>query len=297
MSKWMNVTSMAILLAAAASGCRTNEPRRAEPRADEPFFFIQMTDPQLGMFTDNQGLERDTELFERAIAHANRLGPVFVVITGDLVNQEGNPRQIAELRRVADKLDDRIGLHWVAGNHDVGNEPTPQRLADYRETFGEDWYAFAVGRCRFVVLDSCLIHNPKQVADEARRQREWLEATLDEARQAEPRHLIVFMHHPLFLKSPDEPDEYFNVPLERRRIYLDLLSRSGVRAVFAGHYHRNSFGRHGPMEMVTTGPVGKPLGKDPSGLRIVKVYPDRIEHAYHALDAVPDKVQLEPLPD
>ncbi len=42
--------------------------------------------------------------------------------------------------------------------------------------------------------------------------------------------------------------------------------------------------------MVTTGPVGKPLGDDPSGLRIVRVGEAGLDHAYFALDEVPDWV-------
>ena len=40
----------------------------------------------------------------------------------------------------------------------------------------------------------------------------------------------------------------------------------------AGHYHRNAEGRAGAMEMITTGPVGKPLGNgSQSGMRVVIV--------------------------
>jgi hypothetical protein len=38
---------------------------------------------------------------------------------------------------------------------------------------------------------------------------------------------------------------------------------------------------------VTTSAVGKPLGKAPSGLRIVKVYRDKIEHSFYGLDELP----------
>ena len=46
------------------------------------------------------------------------------------------------------------------------------------------------------------------------------------------------------------------------------------------------------MLMVISGPVGYPPGDDPSGLRIVKVYDDRIEHRYYGMDDVPDSVTL-----
>jgi len=52
--------------------------------AAEPFFFIQLSDPQFGMFTTNK------EFAQFAVATVNRLRPAFVVITGDLVNQPGD---------------------------------------------------------------------------------------------------------------------------------------------------------------------------------------------------------------
>jgi len=94
------------------------------------------------------------------------------------------------------------------------------------------------------------------------------------------------------LVAPDEKDAYMNIPLERRRPALEAMKAAGVRAVFAGHLHANAHGMDGTLEMVTTGPVGKPLKKDPSGLRIVEVREDGLKHRYYALDEVPEKVDL-----
>jgi predicted phosphodiesterase len=103
---------------------------------------------------------------------------------------------------------------------------------------------------------------------------------------------MVFQHHSWFLKDANEPDQYFNLPLAARREYLDLFKTSGVSHVFAGHYHRNAFGRDGDLEMVTTGPVGRPLGSDSSGFRVVIVNGPHVEHRYYALDSLPDRVPL-----
>src|SRR5437763_788124 len=111
----------------------------------EAFSFIQMSDPQFGMYTENKGFEHETANFEFAVAAANRLHPKFVVVTGDLINQPGNAAQAAEYHRIAARLDASIKLYSVAGNHDVGNEPTPESLAAYRERFGPDYYTFRVG--------------------------------------------------------------------------------------------------------------------------------------------------------
>jgi predicted phosphodiesterase len=105
---------------------------------------------------------------------------------------------------------------------------------------------------------------------------------------------MVFQHHPWFLTSADEPDQYFNLPLAKRREFLDLFARGGVSHVFAGHYHRNAFGKDAGLEMVTTGPVGKPLGADSSGFRIVIVDGSRVTHRYYALDSLPRRVSTAP---
>jgi hypothetical protein len=51
-----------------------------------PWFFVQLTDPQFGMFDNNASFEKETVLYEKAVAEINILKPDFVVITGDLVH-------------------------------------------------------------------------------------------------------------------------------------------------------------------------------------------------------------------
>jgi predicted MPP superfamily phosphohydrolase len=128
--------------------------------------FVQMSDPQFGMFAENRNFAQETINFERAIADANRLKPAFVVICGDLVNQAGDAAQIAEYQRIAAKLDRAIPLHNVAGNHDVGNEPTPESLAAYRKKFGPDYYVFRHRDFLGIVLNSSLIQHPKSAPEE-----------------------------------------------------------------------------------------------------------------------------------
>jgi UDP-2,3-diacylglucosamine pyrophosphatase LpxH len=88
-------------------------------------------------------------------------------------------------------------------------------------------------------------------------QQKWLEQQLRDAKAAKARQILLFQHHPLFLTKENEPDQYFNIPLVRRTPLLEQLKQTDGRAVFAGHYHRNAYGRAGAMEMITTGPVGR----------------------------------------
>ena len=259
-------------------------------------FFIQMADPQLGFYGsplwlaligktwDDDNFARDAKLFETAMAHANELAPAFVVICGDLIHRPGYAAQIAEFKRIAAGLDREIPLHLVAGNHDVENRPTKASQLAYREAFGLDWYSFRHGDVYGIVLNSQLIDARDEVPEEADQQLAWLREELVRAKASGAGHILIFQHHPYFLKSKDESKNYYNVALEDREVYLQLFAEAGVQAVFAGHYHRNAYGRDGDLEMVTTGPVGRPLGDDPSGFRIVKVSKDSIEHRYYSIE-------------
>src|SRR5688500_9200537 len=190
--------------------------------AEEPFFFIQLSDPQLGMFTDNRDFAQDAANFEFAVAAVNRLRPAFVVITGDLVNKPGDAAQIAEYRRIVSKIDRSIPVYNIAGNHDVENEPTPASLASYTKIFGPDRYTFRHRGLVGIVLNSSVIHSPNKTPDQLADQERWLRSELSKAKAENARHIVVFQHHPWFINSATEPDQYFNIPLARRAAYMAM---------------------------------------------------------------------------
>lgn len=255
------------------------------------FYFFQMSDPQFGMFTDNHGFARETQNFVKAIAAANRLHPAFVIVCGDLVNRTGDTAQIAEYKRIAAKLDSSIPLYNVAGNHDVGNAPTDASLAGYRKSFGSDYYTFEYRNLYGIVLNSSLFFDSSKTPQEAARQSAWLHATLEGTKKFKNKNIVVFEHIPWFINQPDEKNGYFNIPIQTRKAYVDLLKKYGVKYVFAGHLHKNAIGTDGNLTIVTTGPIGKPLGKDSSGFRIVTVS-NSFSYPYYSLDSIPNRVEL-----
>ncbi|MCU0245240.1 MAG: metallophosphoesterase [Bryobacter sp.] len=264
----------------------------------QSFFFLQMTDPQFGMYTGNESFEQETANLEFAIATANRLRPAFVVITGDLINKPLDKAQTDEYLRITGKLDKGIKLYHVSGNHDVENSPTPQSLAAWRARHGADYYTFRHEGFVGVVLNSTLMHMPERARAEDAKQMAWLKETLAKLAAEKPMRLVVFLHHPLFVKSATEADGYHSLPKERRWELLDLFEKHGIQHVFAGHAHHNAGGEHRGLQMVVTGPVGKPLG-DPqgSGFRVVRVTPSTLEHKYYPLSLLPHEiVAAEPLP-
>ncbi|MFB3828374.1 MAG: metallophosphoesterase [Bryobacteraceae bacterium] len=249
----------------------------------DSFFFIQLTDPQFGMYEENRGFAQETANLEFAVATVNRLKPAFVVITGDLVNRPGDPAQVSEYLRIMGLVNERIAVYHLAGNHDIGGG-----AAEWRRHFGLDYYTFRAHGMAGFVLNSTLIGKPGDP------QEAWLAAELEKARGEGITRLMVFTHHPFFLQDPAEKDQYFNVAQPARGRYLELFQRYGVSHVFAGHYHRNAVARDGGLEMVTTGPIGKPLGAGSrSGLRIVTVSDSGISHRWYDLGELPNQVELK----
>lgn len=273
-------TWILIIICIGVAGCAVSRSSSGS------FSFIQMSDTQFGMFNEDKSFEKESAHFEQAVAEANKLKPTFVIVTGDLVNKPFDSAQIREYKRIAAKLNPAIKLYNVPGNHDIGNIPSEADIHAYNLIFGPDYYTFRQGRMLGIVMNSMLLHSPHNALQKADAQETWLRSVLENTKKDKWQHIVIFLHHPFFLEQPAEADGYFNIPLDTRKKYLDLFLKYGIRYIFAGHYHRNAYGQPADIQMVTTGPVGKPLGKDPSGFRLVKVTPEAISHRYYALDSL-----------
>ena len=270
--------------------------------------FVQMADPQFGMYSSIskrsdldiadsrergvdieytgpvlEGFAKETLLFTKAIETANKINPDFVVICGDMVHEPHSKDQFHELMRISGLLKEEIKLYWVAGNHDVGNRPTQADLNEYKKRFGEYNYSFQEKNCYFIVVNSAICYDPELVPDEWHILISFLKRELQLAESSQYKHKLIFMHHPLYLNDPNEGDSYLAIPSERRSNIIDLIMAYEVSVVFTGHLHRNNYKKIGTTELVSTGPVGFPLGKDPSGIRHVQVDVNSITHKYLAL--------------
>lgn len=269
----------------------------AAAESQQPWFFAVLSDPQMGMYSKDQNFTQETANFEFAIANLNRLHPRFVVICGDLVNRTGDAAEIAEYKRILRELNPSIPVYYVAGNHDVGNFPTPATLAAFRSAIGPDYYTFSAGRILGVVVDSNLIRSPQGDPKAAAQQEQWLKKTLASAKSNPNQQVVVFQHIPYFIHNPDEAEDYFNIPRPARRKYLDLLEKAGVKYVFAGHLHRNAIGKDGLLTEVVTGAVGMPLGHSLSGFRIVVVKGRTLEPTWYCFGKIPNQIDVRnPVP-
>lgn len=239
------------------------------------FNFVQISDPQFGMISENKGIAEESALYEKAVEKINSLKPELVIITGDLVHDRTNKAQWDEFRRITSLLKSKK-VFVLPGNHDIGQEPAEADIARFSEMFGNDRFALTYRDCCFIGFNSNLVKAQTPRLEE--EQFQWLKNELSKASGA--RQTFLFCHHPFFISSPGEPEEYFNIKPDVREKYLALFAEYGVDAIFAGHLHKNAVSESGNIKMITTSSAGKQLGKDLPGFRNVIVADETFTQEY-----------------
>jgi len=190
------------------------------------FVFAQLADPQVGFQDYDSELLRlryEVDLLNGSDCQA-------AVVCGDMMHRVTSD-SLAVFRSEMSRL--RIPVHYVAGNHDVGNANV--RVC-YEEAFGPACYTadLAPSDLRLIVIDSNRWMLPPD--DASAKMDQWFQHELERAKQ-DGKNVIVASHFPVFIDAPDEPETYFNLPVIRRKWLLDLMSRSPVRAFLSGHTH------------------------------------------------------------
>lgn len=248
---------LAFLAAAGLSGCVA-----VSNTAREEFVFVQICDTQLGM----GGYEHDVETFKLAVKHINMLRPDFVVICGDLIHATEDDQSFADFNVI--KAGFEMPCYCVAGNHDVGNSPTVRLLDRYRALVGKDYYAFDHKGCVFVVVNTQLWK--ATLEGESAKHDAWFEKTL-QAASAKGAPVFVLGHHPFYLAAPDEPEEYFNLPMTKRKELLALFEQHGVVAELSGHVHRNIVNTYRGIQFVSSATTSRNFDDAPMGFRVWRI--------------------------
>ena len=143
------------------------------------------------------------------------------------------------------------------------------------------WFSSAVLAVSFLLMF---------IEEKEKSQLIWLEKILENSQKCN--HRILFGHYPFFVKESNEANRYENIPLEKRKTYLDLMSKYRVSNMFAGHLHYNAMSSYEDFNITITNSICTPLGKDRIGIRIIKVYPDKVVHDYYDLEQIPSDVVL-----
>lgn len=201
------------------------------------FNFIQMADPQVGMFArfsemdpaatamlrkhglnvkdapKSEGVGQERDNLNTAIKQFTEVDPAFVVVCGDMVDTVGEEEQIALIRETLGAYGANVPVHWVPGNHDIGVDnliPNRDSTDMYRTEFGDDYYSFGHGESKFIILNSVLLDRPENLQDEHKAQMDFLGDTLRSRESRDAEHVVAFMHHPLFLDNAEEVDVDFD---------------------------------------------------------------------------------------
>ncbi len=237
----------------------------------KPFTFVQICDTQLGM----GGYEHDVKSFKQAVKQINALKPDFVVICGDLVDK-ANDKSFADFNKINAGL--TVPCYCAVGNHDIGNKPTDVSLKRYREVIGKDYYSFEHKGYTFVIANTQLWKAP--LKGESGKHNSWFKETLNAAHKKKS-PIFVIIHYPLYLKNPDEKENYFNLPLGKRKELLTLSKQCGVVAMLGGHTHRTIINDYEGIQLVNTETTSKNVDERPLGFRLWHVVsPKSLKHKF-----------------
>jgi 3',5'-cyclic AMP phosphodiesterase CpdA len=197
-------------------------------------------------------------------------------------------------------------LHWLPGNHDIGNPPcvpqsasesvfSAEALAYFRTVLGPDRWVIERGGWQILGLNAQLFG----LGDaEEEGQFHWIEQMLASSRAK----LGVMLHKPLFRNGPVDTEEYQRyLPVAPRRRLTTLFEGRDLRFVIAGHTHQLRTLRAGGVEHIWApssayfipDAVQERIGQKHVGVMLLELGADRHEWSF----AMPDGVRQNDLSD
>ena len=187
-----------------------------------------------------------TSNFDRVREYIDARRPDLVINSGDLAFDGPTNRDDLEFAKA---LHDGIPVpcRYLPGNHDIGDNPTevgpaPSQPATERDRqiflsmFGEDRWQFEAAGWYFIGLNSLIMNTG--LASEA-EQFDWLASQLA---VSFGKPVALFLHKPLFLNSPDDPElpetSIRYVPMPARRRLVEMFGAVDLRLIASGHVHQ-----------------------------------------------------------
>jgi 3',5'-cyclic AMP phosphodiesterase CpdA len=243
------------------------EPHSPETHDGAGFRFIVIADShirppdqEIDAYPSNAWLVQRNEFI---VDLCNHIDASFVVHLGDIVHplpvEDTHVEAIDLAAGVYARL--RQPIHFVPGNHDVGDKPdalvavpavAEENYAVFEDAWGPSFRSFDAGAFHFVLVDTQGLNSG---LDRESRQRRWLEADLEAASKTGQRTFL-FMHYPLFVRDRHENEHYDNIGEPARSWLLALLERHEIEAVFSGHVHTFVYNRHETTDLYVAPSTG-----------------------------------------
>lgn len=184
--------------------------------------------------------------FEAIGDHIDAGRPDLVVNTGDVSFDGPTSRDDVEFAKgMHDALP--VSCRYLPGNHDIGDNPTAigpapkppvneAHRGQFCEIIGEDHWSFEACGWRFIGLNSLVMNSG--LPFEA-QQFDWLASEISRTNGGP---VALFLHKPLFLNQPDDPEtpetSIRYVPQPARARLIEMFGKVDLRLVASGHVHQ-----------------------------------------------------------
>ena len=193
--------------------------------------------------------------------------PLFVVNTGDLVENGNNINDWEHFFDINKKLIKNVPYYTVLGNHEQNSD---NYFNFFNMPGNESYYFFTVGDALFIVLDmEGENHDTPAYLDGKGREKfwtdieknyfekekQWLENVLELNKSAG--YIFVFFHPTWYSIKQSRVKE----AEMRRKYWGNIFERNNVTAVLNGHDHYYHHAVHGGTHYIVTAGGGAPLYK------------------------------------
>ncbi len=167
--------------------------------------------------------------------------PNIAFHTGDLVNSGTNQAEYDKFHHISKPLTEVAILVPAKGNHEKRLDIF---LSNFPQMMGRSFFTVEYDTLVFIVLDTT------QRISIGSEQYQWL---TDQLEEYTGRTIFIIQHHPIFSSGRHGDELGLNLYMPQ------LLTRYGVKAVFAGHDHCYERSYYNGVYYITTGGGGAPL--------------------------------------
>lgn len=266
--------------------------------AQDTLRFAWITDLHFGK-SDNAGEPLTPDLWLRqALAGISSSGSRFILLGGDIIEKPNNATQYTLFDSA---MTTTLPWYPMPGNHDVGTDPTEIRMDKISAWIGRgygrgphnrEFYGIAVDSLAalFVLNSQAPISNDPDARARADQQLAEMDSFF--TAHAWARQKLVCSHIPLFIKTRNEADSYFNVPTVYRNRILALMDKHGVKYYLAGHRHESGVSESGGITVFSQTSLSFQLGTEHRrGYYVFTVTRDTVQRGFFPL-VPPDRPDI-----